>query len=299
MIDLDQGGRHRGAVDLVPAPADLAGVVEFAWVDRGGAQAATGDRSWRVVPDPSGHLIFKVIEGEHDALDVRASVVGPRSVHRDIDVRQRVLTVGIRLRPAAIGCLWGGPADGLTDRSVPLSGLRLRVAREVSRRVEDASVDGRADLSRVMLREGLGLIRDALPAWDGVDGRVLSAWELVAGGASLSLGRVARRVGTSDRTLRTLMREQLGLGLKRASRIERLLGLLSSALASRRRWAELAAEAGYSDQPHMLRDARDLLGDTPARFLARGRRPASGGSAAVSSNPRRTSRDYPPAGPSL
>jgi AraC-like DNA-binding protein len=49
-------------------------------------------------------------------------------------------------------------------------------------------------------------------------------------------------------------------------RIERVCRRMRAAPA---RWAEIAAEAGFSDQPHLNREFRDLARTTPGDFVAR------------------------------
>jgi AraC-like DNA-binding protein len=67
--------------------------------------------------------------------------------------------------------------------------------------------------------------------------------------------QVTRHLGLPPRTLSRLLRFQAVAGAVRAGRVGEL------------GWAELAAEGGYADQPHLHRDFRTLAGLTPGQAL--------------------------------
>jgi AraC-like DNA-binding protein len=67
--------------------------------------------------------------------------------------------------------------------------------------------------------------------------------------------QVTRHLGLSPRTLSRRLRFQAVAGAVRAGRVGEL------------GWAELAAEGGYADQPHLHRDFRALAGLTPGQAL--------------------------------
>ena len=77
---------------------------------------------------------------------------------------------------------------------------------------------------------------------------------------------LAAAVDLSERQLRRRFEIAVGYGPKRLGRIlrfQRLLDLIR-ARDSRIRWAELAIEANYADQPHMINECRALAGMPPA-----------------------------------
>src|SRR5262245_60539425 len=98
VIWLDEGGRQHGLRLVAPPPA-LIHAVEHLWV-----HPALPKRAWRVVPDVSAYLIFSLLDTSA-GLRADCRVVGARNRYCDIDVGERTLTIGIRLRPGALPCL--------------------------------------------------------------------------------------------------------------------------------------------------------------------------------------------------
>jgi AraC-like DNA-binding protein len=94
----------------------------------------------------------------------------------------------------------------------------------------------------------------------------------VAGALSCAsrVEQLQRLFGSPARALHTRLIADVGLAPKRALRIARLHTALY--LAGRGRPLAVAAlDAGYSDQAHLTREARSLLGETPAAWHRRGR----------------------------
>ena len=106
------------------------------------------------------------------------------------------------------------------------------------------------------------------------------AWErLVASGGALPIGRLAEEVGWSHKHLIVKFRQQVGLRPKTAARLVRLDGVwrrLDQA-GGRLDWGQVAREAGYADQAHLIRDFHQFTGTTPTAFVARTTPPGGDG----------------------
>jgi AraC-like DNA-binding protein len=72
-----------------------------------------------------------------------------------------------------------------------------------------------------------------------------------------------RALEMSERTLRRRFDESFGYGPKTLDRILRHQRFLRLSSRSNRSTAILAAEVGYSDQAHLVRESRRLTGSTP------------------------------------
>jgi transcriptional regulator GlxA family with amidase domain len=84
------------------------------------------------------------------------------------------------------------------------------------------------------------------------------------------ISRIADEVGWSHRHLIARFRQQVGLTPKIGARLVRLDAVWRH-IEKRGPldWGQVAADAGYADQAHLIRDFRQFTGTTPAEFLAR------------------------------
>ena len=88
---------------------------------------------------------------------------------------------------------------------------------------------------------------------------------LAAGHATLDT--LAAHVGLSPRSLRRFSQSQFGYGAKTLERILRLQRFLRQSRAlPQHSLAMLAADAGYADQAHLSREARELAGMTASEL---------------------------------
>jgi transcriptional regulator GlxA family with amidase domain len=109
-------------------------------------------------------------------------------------------------------------------------------------------------------------------AFNNVDAGSLSAVDealeiIDASRGSVAIETVARRVGITRRHLERQFREYVGLRAKHVARIARIHSALDLLQHDRSiSGAEIAAACGYSDQAHLIRESRELAGQTPQRL---------------------------------
>src|SRR5690348_8379414 len=247
---------------LAPPPA-LASVVELLWIDERPRRAPRA-HEWRIVADDTAHVIYARVTDASGREHHRLQVVGARSEYADVDCSRRLLTVGARLRPGALPSLFRVSAGELTNRSIPAESLVRLPARHALERLESAPL---ADTADHLARFIATLTTRARPLDDRA--RMLDGSPFGRAGIAHDL---ANAFGVGDRALRAWCAEHLGIGLKRFSRIRRLHAALERRLQRPSdTWSAIAAATGFADQPHLVRDFRAMLGESPGEFLARAR----------------------------
>ena len=98
------------------------------------------------------------------------------------------------------------------------------------------------------------------------------AWRrIVESRGTTAIGPVATEVGWSHKRLITRFARQVGLDTEeKAARLVRFEHLLADVTTDRTTpWPVAAAEAGYADQAHMIRDFHAFTGVTPTEYVAR------------------------------
>jgi AraC-like DNA-binding protein len=213
------------------APAPLRDLVETAWVLDGPGGAA------RVLPDGCMDLIAM-----RGAIVVAGPDTGAHVSHRGTES-----FAGLRFRPGVLPRLLGVPAHELRNQRLTLDA----VCQIRSGRLTDV-------VAALMARPAKAQTTPwTLPAVHHVTSRL-------ARGAAVA--DVARDVGWSARTLQRQSLAVYGYGpatLRRILRFRRAVALLRAGHST----AAAAARAGYADEPHLHREAREFSG-VPLRALA-------------------------------
>lgn len=170
-------------------------------------------------------------------------------------------TLGIRLRPAGAYALVAGAMAEISDRTLDLDVLLGRAAAELAERCHDARTPAaRLRCADAWLRARLAGPRrlDPAIAW--------SAAALERSGGALPIAALRAETGYSKARLAAAFRAQIGFSPKRYARIVRLRRAMALLHAGTLSAVEVALEAGYADQAHMVGDFRDLTGLTPGAF---------------------------------
>jgi len=97
---------------------------------------------------------------------------------------------------------------------------------------------------------------------------VTHAWHLLMRfGGRTPISGIAHQVGWSHKHLITKFKQQIGVTPQLAARLLRLSTVWQH-LEHEQTWARIAAEAGYADQPHLIREFRRFTGTTPGALTA-------------------------------
>ncbi|HZS61581.1 MAG TPA: helix-turn-helix domain-containing protein [Gemmatimonadaceae bacterium] len=249
MILLDQAGAGVGGVRFFPVPRGPRRVVEHFWVQHEHTGHSAG-QTWRIIPDTGAHVIF-VVSRERPGLSTRCYLIGARSCFTDVAVANRIFTLGARLRAGALPVLTRFPASDFTDRGIPVEesfGSRGKMLHERLGATHSPAA-AVAVMAEFLSRE--------------CGDRAMPRFPLAH---CHRVEDMASALGWPVRTLHLRAVENLGLSPKRALRIERLHRALVGFQARSDGWAQIAANAGFTDQAHLIREFQSLLGETPTAW---------------------------------
>lgn len=241
---------------IVPAD-DLADRIAHLWTvrwDLGRSHLA------ETLPHPSIHL---VLEGGRAEL---AGVARGRFTRRLVG-RGQVL--GVKFRPAAFQPVLGRSLATLTDRVIAASTVMGRPLVALARVIADAPFEIAAGEVEAYLRARLPPLPPELAALRDLVERIAVDRSLVR------VEAVAAMAGLEVRTLERWFARAVGVTPKWVLRryrlheaAERLRAVSPPGLAA------LAAELGYADQAHFVRDFKGVVGHAPGRYVAQLRRAA-------------------------
>lgn len=224
----------------------LARHVDCVWAER-------SSRDDALLPDAAVELVWS-----GTGLFVRGADTRPHAIG---SFPERTFVV-VRFRPGAAAGVLGLHGMELADARVGVSALwgRGEMERLESLLAACTSAAQAAELLEDIVAARVSELPD--PAVEAVVAALRSSNARVA--------TLADRIGVSERQLLRRCTAALGYGPKTLGRILRFQRF--RALAAARAGiglAELAAEAGYADQPHLTRECVRFAGQTPGMLLAR------------------------------
>ena len=265
-----RGGQYRdpmtvhsvGGYAESPPPLDLADALEALWIhETSGLQVVVH----RVVPDAAVSLCFMGLRASDGSSGgARLRLIGPVTRPRPF-----MPPPGCRMEAVRVKLEWCLPLLGVApwehaDRDPLYADARPDLALPLEARLAETTKS----------RDALALLVEFVRARRTRVAGAGAGTFLVAGMESLRRGaraprvaELAGRLGVSERHLRRLILGATGISPRHFARIQRFHGLLRSAdRAPRPAWATLAADHGYADQSHLIREVQALAGTTPARL---------------------------------
>lgn len=197
---------------------------------------------------PATHFRGAIVQGAHDRYAVRGTG-GASSV------------AGVHFKAGGAAAFFGGALREIRNRTELLEDLWGREACTMRERLQAAPT----------LRARVGLLEawllSRLDATAGVHEAVNFALDAFARNPNTSIDSVRQSTGLGASGFIRRFEEAVGLTPKRYARVLRFNALLPRLVRQGPRdWADLAAQAGYFDQSHLVHEFKRLAGVTPGGY---------------------------------
>lgn len=198
-----------------------------------------------------------------------ATVGGVRAGYCIKDTAHPAASVGAVLRPGAALALFGVSAAELSERHFDLADLCGHA--DTQRLCERLAARDDGEYRRAVFLTFLQARLRRAPGRRGLDPQILQALSQVQRAPDdLDMAALAADCGRSPRHFIAGFRDVAGLAPKRYARVLRFQRLLAALTATPRpAWAQLALDAGYFDQSHLIRDFREFAGVSPREYVQR------------------------------
>jgi AraC-like DNA-binding protein len=253
-------GRLRRRVHFrrrLPAPA-LRPWVEHYWLID---WALTEPFDQRLVPHPAVNVVFQVQAGEAE----HGEIAGVDTGLFTVTLHGAGRATGVQFRPGGFRPFWRRPVSELTGRHLPLPAGPPPAGTAPAAPFAAGPVCAGTDAQRCRRLD------DLLTAWqpapDPATAEVTALVEEIRADRSvLRVDDFARRHGASTRRLQRLFLDHVGVGPKWVIRRYRLQEAIEQAAAGPLDWSRVAADLGYADQAHLVREFTAVAGVSPAAY---------------------------------
>jgi len=245
-------------------PASLARFAEALWIHRAPDELPPGDGAMhRVLPDPALSLAFYCRRRSDGVpIEPRLVVIGPKT-------RPHIFAfqIGHEIAAVRVKLEWSAPLLGLVpeDHSNAEDDL-ARVSPHLAHTLLEPLAATRS------AGEAAGRLAEAIahracgmpPRGPEMSSHALDLVRRTSG--RVTVDRVADRMGVPLRTLRRQVRREAGISLREYARVTRFLHAVTLADRSTSpAWAAIAADTGFYDQSHLVRECRALSGLAPGQ----------------------------------
>jgi len=168
--------------------------------------------------------------------------------------------MAIHFRPGGAFPFLGIPLGDIEDRYIGIDEVWGSDGRDLHERlIETRSAEARFALLEEFLLSRPWLSADRQPA-------VIAAMVAIENNPSIRMADIHDQVGMSTTRLIGLFRAEVGLSPKAYARVRRLQAALRLLGAGPVGGADVAAEVGYFDQAHFVRDFESFTGMTPTQY---------------------------------
>lgn len=216
----------------------------------------SGEALWRSEDSAGGAVV--PADGCVDLIlrDGRVEVAGPSTRWLATGPDGAAGSFGFRMQPGRAGLLLGLDLAAIADQLVPLDDV---TDRRTAAWLREAMIPLEAGPAPIGTLAAFSTQLAEASRWSDAVRRAASE--------ATPAREVAATLSGSERSFRRRMLATFGYGYATLVRLDRAHRARSS-LRSGSSIADVAASAGYADQPHLSREFRRLVGSSPAQFAA-------------------------------
>ena len=245
-------------------PARLAAYAESVWTHQAPERLPPGDGAMhRVLPDPALNLALTCRrDPDGRPVDPHLVIIGPKTRPHVFAFRAGHEIAAVRLKLEWSALLLDLVPDQHSDAEDEMGEASPRLARELFGPLTETRTAAEAAGCLATAIAARAARREPSPTRPSAH-----ALDLVrrAGGRA-TVAQVAGRLGIALRTLRRAVRCDAGIALKEYARITRFLHAVTlSDRTAEPAWAAIAADTGFCDQSHLVRECRALSGLVPGQ----------------------------------
>ncbi len=254
--------RQRLALTRYPPGPELDGLVDHFWAIRWHLPNGQQHRQ-EVLTHPVANMSVSHPDARSRSRAIEARLSGVARTLSDRVVAGHGWVVAAMTTPGGLGAFLTGSAARLTDRTVPLGSA---IAVDEAALIADITALADEDERVAVLRRALA--RAVVPRRVGPARQVAEIARLAETDRTIrQLGELSQKAGVSQRTLQRLFLEYAGVSPSWVLRRYRLLNAAEAVRdGTRVSWTDVAADLGYADQAHLIRDFRSATGRTPAAY---------------------------------
>jgi len=237
-------------------PPGLEGVLLVVWTLTG---KSPSDKPfpYHVVPDACSDLIFDRQSGE-------GFIFGTASEAKTVEMSGQISIVGVRLQPHLLPAFTGIPAYAVRNTEPSFDEASIGALNEI---FERHTVDANTGFG-VREAESLARAVAAKSRLERINQRAQWLTSALLDGDG-SVDRASQTTGFSTRQLQRIAQQDMGLSTKRLGRILRIQKSFPQVIGSNESHALIAANHGYADQSHMIREFTKLTGYSPGFWRER------------------------------
>jgi len=189
---------------------------------------------------------------------------GPITGKRVLIAKNTPVYAGVQFKPGGFHPFWRRKISELAEKTIPAGSVLPTVTDDYNEKLLAQEDD------QQLLLTIETVLRSKQPQPDRNIALVQQITDYIEGNNGVvTVAAVADHFAVSERSLQHLFQTYVGVGVKWAIMRARFLEVTKYARAQEKPdWVAIAAEFGYSDQPHFVNDFKRLVGQSPAQYLA-------------------------------